>query len=62
MKFNPSMIRQTRKVIITNPKSIIDDELKSFVLQKKHFKIIDWKLGNNENGFLYNINQLAYLE
>jgi tRNA(Ile)-lysidine synthase TilS/MesJ len=62
MKLNPSMIRQTQSVVINILKKVIGEELSSFVLQERHYKILDWESEKTKKGFLYNIHPLAFLE
>jgi tRNA(Ile)-lysidine synthase TilS/MesJ len=62
MRLNLSMIRQTQSVVINTLKKIMREELNSFVLQERHFKILDFDMENAKEVFLYNIHPLAFLE
>jgi hypothetical protein len=62
MKLNLSMIRQTQSVVINTLKKVIGEELSPFVLQERHYKILDFDKENAKEVFLYNIHPLAFLE
>ncbi len=62
MKLNPSMIRQTQEIIIKILREFLGDDLTSYVLQEKHFKMIERESEKTKKGIFYNIHPLAFFE
>jgi hypothetical protein len=62
MKLNPSMIEQSQTLMIDSIGKIMGDDVKPFLLQKRHYGMIESMNDEMEGHFLYNIHPLAFLE
>jgi tRNA(Ile)-lysidine synthase TilS/MesJ len=62
MKWNSSMVRQTQDAMAMSLDAIMGEDLRTFKLTERHFKLLEWESENFGGTFLYNIHPLAFLE
>jgi tRNA(Ile)-lysidine synthase TilS/MesJ len=62
MKLNPSMIKQTQGIIVNALKNVMGVEIKPFILDERHYKLLALKSERFNNSFLYAVHPLAFLD
>ena len=62
MKLNASMVRQTQKMMRQSLERVMGKDIRSFLLQERHYRMMEEHDRVFEGSFLYNIHPLAFMD
>ncbi len=62
MRLNPSMIRMNQSVVINIFQKIVGNDFQPYVLQNRHYKLLDFELEKFNGKFCYNVHPLAFVD